>query len=53
MFDGVAPDRPLKLRPLLDAALAAGRLSAERWPGRWIDVGTPERLRQAQEEPLA
>jgi N-acetyl-alpha-D-muramate 1-phosphate uridylyltransferase len=44
MFDGVAPDRPMKLRPLLDAALAAGRLGAERWDGAWTDVGTVERL---------
>jgi MurNAc alpha-1-phosphate uridylyltransferase len=50
MFEGVAPDRPLKLRPLLDAALAAKRLSAERWDGPWIDVGTPERLADAQRE---
>ena len=48
MFDGVAPDRPLKLRPLLDAAIAAQRLSAQLWPGRWIDVGTLERLREAE-----
>jgi N-acetyl-alpha-D-muramate 1-phosphate uridylyltransferase len=48
MFDGVAPDRPLKLRPLLDAAIAAGRLGAQRWSGRWIDVGNAERLREAR-----
>jgi N-acetyl-alpha-D-muramate 1-phosphate uridylyltransferase len=48
MFDGVAPDRPLKLRPLLDAAIAAQRLGAQLWPGRWIDVGTLDRLRQAE-----
>jgi MurNAc alpha-1-phosphate uridylyltransferase len=48
LFDGVAADRPLKLRPLLDAALAAGRLGAERWPGCWIDVGNAERLQQAR-----
>jgi N-acetyl-alpha-D-muramate 1-phosphate uridylyltransferase len=44
LFDGVAADRPSKLRPLLDAALDAGRLGAERWTGEWVDVGTPERL---------
>jgi MurNAc alpha-1-phosphate uridylyltransferase len=44
MFDGVAPDRPMKLRPLLDAALDAGRLGAAQWPGEWTDVGTRERL---------
>jgi N-acetyl-alpha-D-muramate 1-phosphate uridylyltransferase len=48
MFDGVPPDRPGKLRPLLDAALDADRLGAERWNGRWIDVGTAERLRAAR-----
>jgi N-acetyl-alpha-D-muramate 1-phosphate uridylyltransferase len=48
MFDGVAPDRPMKLRPLLDAALAQGRLGAERWDGRWIDVGTTARLDEAR-----
>ena len=47
MFDGVAPDKPMKLRPLLDAAIAAQRVGAQRWPGRWIDVGTVERLREA------
>lgn len=48
MFDGVAADRPLKLRPLLDAALAHGRLGAQRWHGRWIDVGSAERLFEAR-----
>jgi N-acetyl-alpha-D-muramate 1-phosphate uridylyltransferase len=47
MFTGVAPDKPMKLRPLLDAAIATQRLSAQLWPGRWIDVGTAERLREA------
>ncbi len=47
MFDGVAPDQPMKLRPLLAAAIAARRLSAQLWPERWIDVGTAERLREA------
>jgi MurNAc alpha-1-phosphate uridylyltransferase len=49
MFDGVPPDRPAKLRPLLDAALAADRLGAQRWDGHWIDVGTTERLQAARE----
>jgi MurNAc alpha-1-phosphate uridylyltransferase len=44
MFGGVAPDRPMKLRPLLDAALDAQRLGAGRWHGEWTDVGTAERL---------
>ncbi len=44
MFGDVPVGRPLKLRPLLDAAIAAGRLTGERHAGRWVDVGTPERL---------
>ena len=32
------------LKPLLDRAREAGRLSGEPWTGRWFDVGTPERL---------
>lgn len=42
-FAGLAPgSRPL--RPLFEAAMAAGRLSGECHGGRWVDVGTPERL---------
>ena len=33
-----------KLRPLLEAAMHAGRLRGTRHAGRWTDVGTPERL---------
>jgi N-acetyl-alpha-D-muramate 1-phosphate uridylyltransferase len=32
------------LKPLLDRALAAGRLSGQQHDGTWSDVGTPERL---------
>jgi len=34
----------LPLRPLLDAAIAAGTLGGEHYAGRWHDIGTPERL---------
>jgi len=43
-FHAVPPGQPLKLRPLLDAAIAAGTLTGERYTGQWVDVGTPERL---------
>lgn len=33
-----------KLSPLLQAAMARGRVSGEHHPGHWTDVGTPERL---------
>ncbi|MCL2523309.1 MAG: nucleotidyltransferase family protein [Betaproteobacteria bacterium] len=44
MFRDIPTDQPLKLRPLLDTAIAAGRLTGERHTGHWVDVGTPERL---------
>ena len=48
-FAGLAPGRrPLK--PLLDAAMAAGRVSGELHTGRWTDVGTPERLEALRAE---
>lgn len=34
------------LAPLLRCAMEAGRVSAELYTGRWVDVGTPERLAQ-------
>ncbi|MBK7001646.1 MAG: nucleotidyltransferase family protein [Rhodoferax sp.] len=34
------------LAPLLRRAMAHGQVSAEIYTGRWIDVGTPERLAQ-------
>ena len=38
------PDRAFPLAPLLREAIVADRVSAERYDGRWSDVGTPERL---------
>jgi MurNAc alpha-1-phosphate uridylyltransferase len=32
------------MRPLLDAAIARRMVTGERHAGRWVDVGTPERL---------
>ena len=43
-FSGIAVDAVVKLRPLLDAAIADGFVSGERHNGQWVDVGTPERL---------
>ncbi len=44
LFRGIAPGAKARLAPLLTAAMAAGRVSGERFTGRWVDVGTPERL---------
>lgn len=35
------------LAPLLRQAMQAGEVSGEHYSGRWLDVGTPERLQQA------
>lgn len=49
-FAGIAPGTVMKLRPLLDTAIAAGTLSGERHAGRWVDVGTPQRLAELDRE---
>ena len=33
-----------RCKPLLERALAAGRLTGQRYGGTWRDVGTPARL---------
>jgi MurNAc alpha-1-phosphate uridylyltransferase len=50
MFAGLPIGQPMKLRPLLDAALASGRLGARTWDGAWTDVGTIERLNLLNDE---
>lgn len=37
-----------KLAPLLRQAMAQGRVSGERHSGRWVDVGTHERLAEVE-----
>lgn len=46
LFAGLA-DGPQPLAPLLRAAAEGGLVSGEAHTGSWIDVGTPERLQQA------
>ena len=43
-FAAVPRGATMKLRPLLDAALARDEISGERHAGRWVDVGSPQRL---------
>jgi len=38
------------LAPLLKTAMAQGRVSGEYYRGRWVDVGTPERLAEINAE---
>jgi len=47
LFDGCQPGA-FKLAPLLRRAMAAGQASGERYAGRWVDVGTHERLAEVE-----
>lgn len=38
------------LAPLLRAQIALGKISGEHYSGRWVDVGTPQRLEQLDNE---
>ncbi len=40
----VLPEGALPLRPVLDAAIAADRVTGEHHDGTWMDIGSPERL---------
>jgi MurNAc alpha-1-phosphate uridylyltransferase len=44
LFAGIAPGTRAQLAPLLREAAASGRVTGERFRGRWLDIGTPERL---------
>ncbi len=47
LFKACTPGR-FSLIPLLIKAMQAGQVSGEHYQGEWIDVGTPERLRQLE-----
>jgi MurNAc alpha-1-phosphate uridylyltransferase len=49
LFDHTAAGEKAPLAPLLFQAIDAGRASGEYFSGRWVDVGTPERLQQLDE----
>jgi N-acetyl-alpha-D-muramate 1-phosphate uridylyltransferase len=49
-FNSIKPGTVMKLRPLLDAAIGIGALTGERFAGRWVDVGTPQRLAELDKE---
>lgn len=49
-FAGVPDGAVMKLRPLLDAAIARRELTGEHYTGRWVDVGTPARLAELDAE---
>ncbi|MCM8595431.1 N-acetylmuramate alpha-1-phosphate uridylyltransferase MurU [Accumulibacter sp.] len=43
-FAEVPAGAVIKLRPLLETAIAHGLVTGQRHAGRWVDVGTPQRL---------
>ena len=47
LFTGCQPGA-FKLAPLLRRAMTAGLVSGERYAGRWVDVGTHERLAEVE-----
>ncbi|MHB1188190.1 N-acetylmuramate alpha-1-phosphate uridylyltransferase MurU [Thiobacillus sp.] len=49
LFAHTTPGEKAPLAPLLRFAIDAGRASGEHFAGRWVDVGTPERLQQLDE----
>ncbi|ENO81302.1 nucleotidyl transferase [Thauera sp. 27] len=52
LFAGLPDPEPAKLGPLLRSAMHIGRVRGEHHRGRWIDVGTPERLAELDRELL-
>jgi len=50
IFGGIPRGQPAKLAPLLRAAMAQRRVSGELHAGRWVDVGTPQRLAELDAE---
>lgn len=48
LFEGCSAGK-FSLVPLLTRAMDEGRVRGERFGGQWLDVGTPERLREAEQ----
>lgn len=48
LFANLSPGRRA-LRPVLEAAIARHQVSGEHYKGPWADIGTPERLAEAQQ----
>ena len=44
LFAGVARGSKARLAPLLREAMRSGKVGGEFYAGRWMDVGTPQRL---------
>ena len=44
LLQGIAPGTRTPLGPLLHAGMRTRRISAEVYPGRWDNIGTPAQL---------
>ena len=49
-FFASVPDGKQKLAPFLRQAMAQSQVSGELYAGFWADIGTPERLAQAEQQ---
>ncbi len=47
LFDAISPGTRAALGPLLKQCIARGQVTGRKYDGLWLDVGTPERLAQA------
>ena len=50
IFAGIRRGQSAQLAPLLRAAMGTGKVSGELHGGRWVDVGTPQRLAELDAE---
>ncbi len=50
LFAGIDAWQKATLAPLLKAAMLENRVTGEHFRGRWVDVGTPERLMRLDNE---
>jgi MurNAc alpha-1-phosphate uridylyltransferase len=48
LFQGIEKGNKAPLAPLLRAMMELGKVGGEHYTGRWVDVGTPERLRELE-----
>jgi len=50
LFTSIVRGSKAPLAPLLRAQIALGKVSGEHFSGRWVDVGTPQRLEELDNE---
>lgn len=50
LFAHITRGTAAPLAPLLHAQIALGKVSGEHYTGRWVDVGTPQRLEELDNE---